>query len=293
MIYIDFEGKTPVNTPQNIEVPDWEPWTQEKWEEWLRKSCEYNAELIRLHGDGSETDIKKRNAFIDSKSSHWGELKPWLQAISHGKCWFSEVRELYSHYDVEHFRPKKEKIDVDGNAEDGYWWLAFEYTNYRLCGNVGNRKKGGWFPLKQGSLKSSFVSRCEESETHFFLDPTDPHDPELIAFNEEGNPVPSPNCETDWQKQRVEETIKRLKLREHEPLVEARRKIWQEISREIEQYLSAKSKLSAGCNPGIKAKVNAHVLNIKKASAKASELSSVAVWCLYFRNDPSLLKLIS
>jgi len=89
--------------------------------------------------------IEERNNLIDSKSAHWGKLKLWLKVLSHGKCWFSEVRELYSHYDVEHFRPKKEAKAMDGTVRDGYWWLAFDYTNYRLCGNVGNRKKGGWF----------------------------------------------------------------------------------------------------------------------------------------------------
>ncbi len=81
-----------------------------------------------------------------------GAPKNWLLALSGGKCWFSEVRELYSHYDVEHFRPKKEAKGLDGADRDGYWWLAFDYMNFRVCGYVGNRKKGGWFPLQQGSL---------------------------------------------------------------------------------------------------------------------------------------------
>ena len=50
--------------------------------------------------------------------------------------------------DVEHFRPKLEVKELykEQNRE-GYWWLAFDYHNFRVCGNVGNRKKGGWFPL--------------------------------------------------------------------------------------------------------------------------------------------------
>ncbi len=98
----------------------------------------------------------------------------------------------------------------------GGWPLAFEYTNYRLCGNVGNRKKGGWFPLKQGSVASTFQCPCEESESYYLLDPTDPYDPELLAFDEEGKAIPSPNCQSEWEKQRAEETITRLKLTEHE-----------------------------------------------------------------------------
>jgi hypothetical protein len=292
--YIDFEGKTPVNTPINSEFPDWKPWTQEEWSSWLSKSKEYLCELERLNGRGSEKEIKARNSYIDSKSAHWGKLKIWLQVLSFGKCWFSEVREKYSHYEVEHFRPKKVAKGLNKNEErDGYWWLAFEYTNYRLCGNVGNRKKGGWFPLKENSLISAADCRCEESETYFLLDPTDPYDPGLLAFNEEGNAIPSPECSTEWEKQRAVETIKRLKLSEHERLTEARKSLWQEITIEIEQFLEAKSKLSTGCNPGIKEKVKAHAKNIRNYTLPTSELSSVARCCILFRNDPNLIRLIA
>lgn len=290
MIFINFEGKTPVNTPVNVNFPSWIPWSQEAWDSWLVKSQKYLQTITDLNAQGK---IPERNTFIDNNSFHWGKLKPWLEVLSHGKCWFSEVRDLYSHYDVEHFRPKKERKELDKTIHDGYWWLAFEYTNYRLCGNVGNRKKGGWFPLKPGSLTSTYECRCEESETYYLLDPTDPCDPELLAFDEEGKAIPSPNCQSEWEKKRAEETILRLKLSEHELLSEERKKIWQAINIEIDQYLTAKSKLSTGCNPGIREKVKAHLRIIKEYTLPTSELSSVARWCLYFRNDPNLLRLVA
>lgn len=290
MIYVDFEGKTPVNTPIHANFPEWKPWTQSEWEAWVNQSQEYLEKLTEFN---NANDIEERNTFIDSKSSHWGKLKLWLQVLSHGKCWFSEVKELYSHYDVEHFRPKKERKDIDGSVDDGYWWLTFEYTNYRLCGNVGNRRKGGWFPLKLNSLKSTFNCRCEESETYYLLDPTDPCDPELLAFNEEGNAIPSPNCVSDWEHARAQETIDRLKLTEHERLTEARKAIWQKISIEIDQYLTAKSKLAKGANPGVREKAKAHLKCIKELTLPTAELSSVARWCLYFRNDPQLIRLVA
>ena len=94
------------------------------------------------------------------------------------------------HYDVEHFRPKKEAKALDGTIRDGYWWLAFDYMNFRLCGNVRNRKKGGWFPLKVGSLCSTYAAPCEESETRYLLDPVDDDDVALIGFRQggQGNP---------------------------------------------------------------------------------------------------------
>jgi hypothetical protein len=289
MIYIDFEGKTPFNTSENSEIPEWKPWTKEEWEEWLSQSKTYLDTITALNRQGK---TKERNDFIDGKSAHWGKLKLWLQVLSHGKCWFSEVRELYSHYDVEHFRPKVECRDIHGAIKDGYWWLAFEYTNYRLCGNVGNRKKRGWFPLKPDSLCSTFERPCEESETYYLLDPTDPDDPALIAFDEEGKAIPSPLCQSDWEKERAGFTIARLKLSEHERLTEARKKIWQTVTMEIEQYQTAKAKLALGCNPGVKEKVKAHLKKIKDMVSPTAELSSVAKWCIHFRNDNTLQKLV-
>lgn len=287
MIFIEFEGKTPCNTPAPHDFPNWQPWTQESWSTWLQRSQDYANQLQALHQEGK---IQERNQFIDDHASHWGLLKPWLQVLSHGKCWFSEVRELYSHYDVEHFRPKKEAKALDGSVRDGYWYLAFDYTNFRLCGNVGNRKKGRWFPLKAGTICATFENRCEESEAPYLLDPTDPGDVNLIAFDEEGKAIPAPGI-SEWEVQRVEETILRLKLNKYEPLTVERRKIWQLVSLEIEQYLSAKSRSASGSNPAAKEKVRRHLLNIRLMTRNHAELSSVAIWCLLFRNDKQLLRL--
>lgn len=286
MRYIKLEGRTPADS----DIPGWTPWPQEDWKAWLEKSTQLREKLTDLNSQGR---IEERNTLIDDNSAHWGKLKNWLSALSNGKCWFSEVRELYSHYDVEHFRPKKEAKSKDGTIRDGYWWLAFEFTNFRLCGNVGNRKKGGWFPLSENSLCSTFESQCEESETPFLLDPTDPEDVTLIAFNEEGNAIAAPDIvKSEWEKMRVEETINRLKLNSHEPLTEARKKIWFEINREMDLFLTAKSKCQVN-NSALKEKMKKHLENIKTMTDQNSVLSSVARWCVQFRNDPQIMRVMA
>ena len=90
------------------------------------------------------------------------------------------------------FAPRKRPRRWIAGLRDGYWWLAFDYMNFRVCGNVGNRKKGGWFPLKDGSLCSTHAQPCEESETRYLLDPIDDDDVALIAFDEEGKVIPMP-----------------------------------------------------------------------------------------------------
>ena len=277
------------NGRQTKRFPGWEPWTQAKWDAWLEKSKRLVEELAKLDAAGKR---EERNALIDAHSVHWAELKPWLLKLSAGKCWFSEARELYSHYDVEHFRPKKEARDLKGaRPRDGYWWLAFNYTNFRVCGTVGNRKKGGWFPLLPGSPCSTYSDQCEEAETPYLLDPIDAHDVNLLAFDEEGKATPAPDT-SDWESQRVNETIKRLKLNEHEPLSEARRKVWQEAHQLIEEYKRFKARCNKGYNPVASEKMKQACIKLRKMMQSTAELSSVAKWCVLLRNDNQLARLI-
>lgn len=284
MIWIDLEHKRPTDT----NIPNWVPWTQARWDAWLAKSAQLVAALAALD---AEDERNERNALIDANSAHWGVLKEWLLALSAGKCWFSEVRELYSHYDVEHFRPKKEAKALDTSLRDGYWWLAFDYMNFRVCGNVGNRKKGGWFPLKDGSLCSTYLEPCEESETRYLLDPIDDEDVALIAFDEEGKVIPMPGSSA-WEQERVNETVKRLKLNEHAPLAEARRKVWQQVDRLIDDYTKAKARCRTGNNPVAKAKLTEVRARMREMTSTTAELSAVARWCLLVRNDPQLSRLV-
>ena len=127
-----------------------------------------------------------------------------------------------------HFRPKKSAKNVKGLERDGYWWLAFNYMNFRIAGNVPNRKKGTWFPLRYGSRYSTYSRPCEEEETPHFLDPTSAYDVNLLAFDEEGKAIPAPGI-SKWDTVRVRRSIERLKLTEHQALAEERRKIGRKL----------------------------------------------------------------
>ncbi|MDD2767817.1 MAG: hypothetical protein PHT19_03715 [Methylococcus sp.] len=284
MIWIDLEHKRPTDT----DIPGWVPWTQAQWDAWLAKSKQLVTDLAALDAAGKRD---KRNALIDANSGHWAALKEWLLALSGGKCWFSEVRAPYFHFDVEHFRPKKKAKALDGSERDGYWWLAFDYMNFRACGNVGNRKKGGWFPLKQGSLYSTYSAPCEESEARYLLDPIDVYDVSLIAFDEEGKAIPVPGA-SFWEQERVNETVKRLKLNEHVPLAEARRNVWQKVDGLIEDFVAAKARCGAGNNPAAQAKLSEVCTRIRALTQSTAELSAVARWCIQFRGDPQLSRLV-
>lgn len=286
MIWIDLKGKSPTDK----DIKDWTPWTQEQWEAWLKRSNDLVSKLAELDTAGKQ---QERNQLIDKNCDHWGSLKKWLLALSAGKCWFSDVGELYSHYDVEHFRPKKEAKEIEAEKHrDGYWWLAFDYMNLRVCGNVGNRKKGGWFPLQPGSQCSTFAHQCEESECPYLLDPIEEADVALLSFDEEGKAVAAPGS-TAWEEKRVELTVDRLKLNAHAPLAEARRKIWQRVDREIAEFHKAKARCATGPNPAAKESIRRIRANLRDMTSPAAELSSVAKWCIILRNEPMLTKLIT
>lgn len=202
-------------------------------QEWLDKAQRLTEEL------DATTSKEERNKIIDDNRDVWGDLKDWLLEFSHGKCWFSEAKDVYSHWDVEHFRPKKSAKSQDGTEREGYWWLAFDWHNFRICGNVGNRKKGTFFPLYPGSqIATSNYRHLVEDEIFFLLDPTREGDPEHLSFDEEGKAIAMPGI-GEWPSQRAKESINRFKLNDYEPLREARQKHWDKCRQKIEQACRA------------------------------------------------------
>jgi hypothetical protein len=59
----------------------------------------------------------------------------------------------------------------------------------------------------------------------YLLDPVRQTDVELLAFDEEGNAMPTPEAD-EWERERVRISIDRLKLNEHDALPQERRRAW-------------------------------------------------------------------
>lgn len=226
----------------------------------------------------------ERDKIIDDNNNVWTELKPWLQKLSLGKCWFSEARDYFSHWDVEHYRPKKMAINQDGSERDGYWWLAFDWRNLRLCGNVGNRKKGAYFPLRIGTPQADAANRNIDDEFPYLLDPTRQQDTVLLSFDENGDVKPSGELD-DWHAARVDESVKRYKLREHEPLMEGRRDVWSRCIRGVNLCQNLMVELGRSPTATKKEKVEQQMQTLRDMAKFEAEFSATACECLLSRDE--------
>lgn len=90
---------------------------------------------------------------------------------------------------IDHFRPKNKVVECDGHP--GYWWLAFDWRNYRFtCTYCNSRRvnietagaKHDHFPLLQPAIWDMCETDCN-NEKPTLLDPCDIDDCSLLTFN--------------------------------------------------------------------------------------------------------------
>lgn len=143
----------------------------------------------KLKSLSSKTTHVERAKYL-SGASIWSEFKPILIRYFGEKCWYSECSLEGALGDVDHFRPKNKSTDEQKKTilPDGYWWLAYDYFNYRLscekcnrsCGDGG---KNDMFPLKPGTAPAIFPGK---DDTPLLLDPCEQCDCDMIDCDESG-----------------------------------------------------------------------------------------------------------
>ena len=158
------------------------------------------------------TGSEKKKEFITTKVAYWRDLKPHYEELSHGKCWYTEVKELASHYHMDHFRPKSNKNKCYSTPHQtvvkkgGYNCLAFDWENYRLSAGIPNGKKSNYFPLRKGS-KQTYRKSTVSREQKALLDPTIEADTKLIGFEPGGTACPTSENSNSWAYKRADITI--------------------------------------------------------------------------------------
>lgn len=214
---------------------------------------------------------------INKRSAIWSELKDSLASISDDKCWYCEIKQIRSDNNVDHFRPKNRVKDVNPE-HTGYWWLAFDYKNYRYACTFCNSQrknpetgegegKHDYFPLLD-ETKRAYIEGNERDESPTLLDPCLPTDPALLDFLENGQPCPRyPDEPVKFD--RANTSIKRYHL-DHPKLNEERRKTAIEIKELIDQaeYLYRKEELDSS-----------FYLIVKKIANKLSKKAELSMFC--------------
>jgi hypothetical protein len=199
--------------------------------------------------------------------------------------------ELGSRLDVEHFRPKSKAINLDltdfarGKAfecpeqeRDGYWWLAFDRDNLRLCAQIPNREhKKCYFPLHATSKVAAYGKASWREENQVFLDPTVRSDAMLVIYGDDGGVHPRHGLSA-WQKTRVELTNELFGLSSYPPLVEARQKVWQKCADLVADFLKLEQEGSDLLEPSaaIDEKKDAILRQLHEMTDPARSLASIA-----------------
>lgn len=148
------------------------------------------AALRDAHARGLEPKITK---------AIWQDFKAAFSAAQHGRCGYCELPVIAGqHGDVEHFAPKaavtefvnwenergRETADLakltgrnpSKRLPAGYWWLAYDWSNYLLaCAVCNSVWKGNLYPVKQPPVRGNPDEA--QRETPLLLNPFGRRDP--------------------------------------------------------------------------------------------------------------------
>jgi uncharacterized protein (TIGR02646 family) len=196
----------------------------------------YNARITKVSGLATH---ELRSEYI-KKNGSWGLLKKWLAKTSAQKCWYCEAKSNRAPLDVDHFRPKL-AVTVDGvklASHYGYYWLTYEWFNFRLSCQRCNRPekdnndilhgKANEFPIFDEAQRCSLPAASLATELPRLLDPCVEADCLLLAHGIDGEVKPAAQVGS-WEYERADYTIKRLGLNEWNT-PESKRSHWQTLA---------------------------------------------------------------
>lgn len=120
--------------------------------------------------------------------SYWGETKKTLKKYQNGKCCFCERRrDANAEGDVEHFRPKLRVIE--NPAHFGYWWLAYEWSNYLFsCKACNSDYKKDHFPLLDESHRAATKDDDLSLERPVLINPSLEDPAQFIDYDWDSDP---------------------------------------------------------------------------------------------------------
>lgn len=225
---------------------------------------------------------QERSKEIDKHKKVWGELKAILKELSNEKCWYCETKNLRSDNAVDHYRPKG-NVKKAEPPHDGYWWLAFDWHNYRFtctfCNSVRNGEtttggKQDHFPIHDEQDRARKNEDDIEEELPVLIDPVVSTDTVHIWFDEDGSAKAAQTDEDDLEFKRADISIKRYHLN-HPETKEARVARFYKIEKWLKEADEALNRLAKG--KGL-ARQQAHsrIKDIRDAFKAEAEFSAAA-----------------
>lgn len=140
------------------------------------------------HFGRAEAKRQQRRFDFTLKFAH-PALGESLRALFRDKCAYCEKRVNFDKTGVaflDRFRPVSGIIGANGKvAADGYWWLAFEWSNMYGCCAMCNRAKGSRFPVS-GSRVTYKDRDAIGREKPLLLDPCADDPDEHLLFHDDG-----------------------------------------------------------------------------------------------------------
>jgi len=221
------------------------------------------------------------SAIIEKNEKLWRDdrVRDWMLGLFNRKCWYTEAQETVSPYHVDHFRPKgRVTDDITDEIADGYWWLAFTWTNYRISGDLINVKKNDVFPFSDQTRATHSDTVGVSKECPILIDPLVEEEARLISYewrDEETCVAVQSGGITQEQASRVDRTIEILGLNRLPHLNQKRAQFWDRCKLAIADYRGAKGAPCFAIIEQAKAKTT-----LKGMIHYESEFSSVAEACV-------------
>ncbi len=190
--------------------------------------------------EAEDAALKATHKAINKRAHVWKHASEALRKANSNKCWYCEVRQDRSDMPIDHFRPKNRVQEAPGHP--GYWWLAFDWRNFRFSCTFCNSKRRDVRTGKSGGKQDHFPvveppphARCDTDpvDNPKLLDPTDDRDPTLLTFLLNGFPSPTSPDKTSLGFQRAKESIRLYHL-DHTHTVRRRKNLAMDIKRWFE-----------------------------------------------------------
>ena len=222
-------------------------------------------------------DSAARKIIIAANQKVWTELKDHLSGLRKRKCWYTESINDGAHCHVDHFRPKTNALDENGEDQGGYWWLAFDWTNYRYSGPVSNVRKKDYFPVLLN--KAQKYGDNIALEEILLLDPVSIGDPGKLAYDIEGKVIPKSQDKTSRDYKRAQYSIEKYNLN-IEGLKEGRRQKQNNVSKLIKNSQRLLALQSAQHDQAREQEIELLWKELLKLAHPDSEYSAAVKYCL-------------